>query len=281
MAEDLKAATPDASFPSGAVLFGADSQAATSPSVYAQSTVWDYWKTLANTWSATQTFVNVVIGSSNTIAWSTDLFLARDAANTLALRNSTAAQTFNVYNTYTDASNYSRAYIKFSGNNILFGGDAAGTGASSGVALQANATTRFDYNVTVANWFACSGYNFYVGNNSASAGFAVELDGSGFANSVVLGSGTGLAWSSSVTANPNTLRGNGDTILNRAGAGIVTLRGAGSTSPGAFNFYTYNASPPSAPSSSQALIYADTSGGKIRLMALFPSGAAQQIAIEP
>jgi len=52
MAFDVKAATPDASFPSGAVLFGADSQAAASPSVYAQSTVWDYWKTLANTWSA-------------------------------------------------------------------------------------------------------------------------------------------------------------------------------------------------------------------------------------
>lgn len=55
MAEDLKSATPDASFPSGAVLFGADSQAAASPSVYAQSVVWNYWKTLANTWTATQT----------------------------------------------------------------------------------------------------------------------------------------------------------------------------------------------------------------------------------
>ena len=39
---------------------------------------------------------------------SSDVILARDAANALALRNSTAAQQFNLYNTYTDASNYER-----------------------------------------------------------------------------------------------------------------------------------------------------------------------------
>lgn len=63
--------------------------------------------------------------------------------------------------------------------------------------------------------------------------------------------------------------------------GIMSLRASSTTTPASFNFYTYAASPPSAPSASMALLYADTSGGKIRLMALFPSGAAQQIAIEP
>jgi hypothetical protein len=52
MAEDLKAANPDTTFPSGGYLFGADSQSAVSPSVYAESVVWGYWKTLANAWSA-------------------------------------------------------------------------------------------------------------------------------------------------------------------------------------------------------------------------------------
>jgi hypothetical protein len=40
-----------------------------------------------------------------------DVALVRDAANTLALRNSTNAQTFNVYNTYTDGANYERLSI--------------------------------------------------------------------------------------------------------------------------------------------------------------------------
>lgn len=54
-----------------------------------------------NTWAATQTFGNIVLGSANTLAWSTDLFLARDAAGVLAQKNSTNAQTLRVYGTTT------------------------------------------------------------------------------------------------------------------------------------------------------------------------------------
>ena len=42
-----------------------------------------------------------------------DVVLKRDAANTPALRNGANAQTFNIYNTYTDASNYERGFIGF------------------------------------------------------------------------------------------------------------------------------------------------------------------------
>jgi len=38
---------------------------------------------------------------------------------------------------------------------------------------------------------------------------------------------------------------------------------------------------PSAPAAGQGVLYFDESGGKIRLMVRFPTGAAQQIAIEP
>lgn len=58
-----------------------------------------------------------------------DLAIARDAANTLAQRNGTNAQTFNLYNTYTDASNYERARLQWSGNEIRIGTEAAGTGS--------------------------------------------------------------------------------------------------------------------------------------------------------
>ena len=83
-----------------------------------------------------------------------DVILARDAANTLALRNGTSAQTFNVYNTYTDASNYSRlSFQGFTGaGGFGITSQAAGTGSllairlvvagNQNIYLDTNSTTR-------------------------------------------------------------------------------------------------------------------------------------------
>lgn len=54
--------------------------------------------------------------------------LTTDAADTLAQRNSTNAQTFRLYNTYTDASNYERGFFRWSSNILELGAEAAGTG---------------------------------------------------------------------------------------------------------------------------------------------------------
>jgi hypothetical protein len=59
-----------------------------------------------------------------------DLSLARDAANTLAQRNGTNAQTFRLYNTFTDASNYERGFLRWSSNVFEVGPEAAGTGTT-------------------------------------------------------------------------------------------------------------------------------------------------------
>lgn len=66
--------------------------------------------------------------SSATDTGTPDTILARDAANTLALRNSTNAQTFNVYNTYTDASNYEVFNINWFSNELFLQTWKAGTG---------------------------------------------------------------------------------------------------------------------------------------------------------
>jgi hypothetical protein len=58
----------------------------------------------------------------------TDLRLYRDAAATLAQRNGTNAQTFRLYNTFTDASNYERLGINWGSNIISIKPEAAGTG---------------------------------------------------------------------------------------------------------------------------------------------------------
>jgi|688.fasta_scaffold39868_8 hypothetical protein len=65
-----------------------------------------------------------------------DLFLARDAANTLALRNGGTAgtpvpQTFRLYN-YTDAglTNFERGFMRWNSNVLEIGTEAGGTGAA-------------------------------------------------------------------------------------------------------------------------------------------------------
>jgi hypothetical protein len=110
---------------------------------------------------------------------------------------------------------------------------------------------------------------------------AVEVKAGGSFSLDIVSTGTKLGSTSAYTWTSAASNGTSDTALYRNAAAIVSLRGSSTTTPGSLNLYTYGASPPSAPSASMALLYADTSGGKIRLMALFPSGAAQQIAIEP
>lgn len=139
-----------------------------------------------------------------------------------------------------------------------------GTG---GNALPSNSTQlKIRYNGSVV----------FGGDGLAAANDFVGMTAAAITGGLQVGSGKFIGFSS--TTDPTASY---DISLARGAAGIANLRGSSSTSPAAFNFYTYGASPPSAPSASMALIYADTSGGKIRLMALFPSGAAQQIAIEP
>lgn len=66
---------------------------------------------------------------------SNDVGISRDAANTLAQRNSTNPQTFRVYNTFTDASNYERAKIGWNSNTLEIGTEAAGTGTLRNINL--------------------------------------------------------------------------------------------------------------------------------------------------
>jgi hypothetical protein len=72
-----------------------------------------------------------------------DTVLRRDAANTLAQRNGTNAQTTRVYNTYTSATNYELGKLEWSSNVLRIGtekGSAGGTARD--MELQTNGTTR-------------------------------------------------------------------------------------------------------------------------------------------
>jgi hypothetical protein len=59
-----------------------------------------------------------------------DVVIRRDAADILAQRRTTNAQTFRVYNTYTNDSNYERGFLRWSSNVFEVGPEAAGTGTT-------------------------------------------------------------------------------------------------------------------------------------------------------
>ena len=133
--------------------------------------------TLANTvpfgWSSTSAATGTI-----------DTILARDAANALAQRNGVNAQAFNLYNTYTDASNYERGFMQWVSNTLQIGTDKLGTGTArqlefftNGVArvrITSDGTLRglsgYIYNLTSITgiWAAAAG-NSYFGTESNHA----------------------------------------------------------------------------------------------------------------
>lgn len=64
-----------------------------------------------------------------------DVYLYRDASNTLAQRNLTAAQTTRIYGTFTDASNYERGYLQADTNGFTIGHESLGTGTKRSVRI--------------------------------------------------------------------------------------------------------------------------------------------------
>jgi hypothetical protein len=124
-----------------------------------------------STFTSTGNIAQIVGGTSVAInpgvlffGASYDASLTRDAANTLAQRNSTAAQTFRVYNTYTDASNYERLNVGWEASGSLISFTAAGTGNSAqtirifsnGAILAIGSSGGFTFGSAGANWWSIS-----------------------------------------------------------------------------------------------------------------------------
>lgn len=113
----------------------------------------------------------LVLKATNLVTWRSsdlanaalDLTLVRDAAGTLAQRNGTNAQTFNIYSTYTDGSNYSRAVFSFS---------APSNGTS---AFTVNANSAAGSGTAQELWLKAAN-NVYFGG---SAGYAWTINNTG------------------------------------------------------------------------------------------------------
>jgi hypothetical protein len=192
-----------------------------------------------------------------------DTILRRDAANTLAQRNGVNAQAFNLYNTYTDASNYERGFMRFVSNVLEIGPEATGTGSLRDLRL-GNVNAR----ITINNGSLIT----FQASAGASSQLAIRNT-----NKVGLNQGGLLGWSNSASsADPSVMTA----LFNYVANGVIGVRGSSATDGGSLEFLEQTA--PAAPAADRVRIYAEDDGaGKTRLMAVFGSGAAQQIAIEP
>ncbi len=81
--------------------------------------------------------------SGGSIGGTVDLIALRDASATLAIRNGTNAQTFRVYNTFTDASNYERGKLEWASNVLRIGTEKGGTGSARALEFQTDGVTRY------------------------------------------------------------------------------------------------------------------------------------------
>lgn len=163
-----------------------------------------------------------------------DIFLLREGAGILAQRNGVNAQSFRLYNTYTDAANYERAVFDWSttANTLTIGTQKAGTGATRSIQFIRDGVSFLDYGISdytgysgltvgVLGYLAAQNNIFSIGSGAASNmtfEFAAQ-------NTVVMNAGVTFGWGSQEngTGTGLNLRASKDTAFSRTAAGVIAL----------------------------------------------------------
>jgi len=250
----------------------------------------------SGTLAATVSNTAMNFGTSYQLAWNLDLILTRRGAANLRLGAADAAtpvaQTLSVQSVVAGTTNTAGTNLTITGSqgtgtgaggSLIFQVAPAGSSGSAQNALATALTIGSDRNITMwgngaafyfesASGFEYSGSGTIAVRSAGARMAAFKVTGSGqvcFSVGAVVGFTSGAAESTSL-----------DTILAREAAGVTGVRGANTTTGGALGFIEQTA--PAAPAANGVRIYAvDNGSGKTQLMALFATGAAQQIAIEP
>lgn len=172
-------------------------------------------------------------GSAGFFEFADDTYLYRDAANTLALRNSTTAQTFNVYETWTDASNYSRLTLTaYSGGaDILVNKAGTGSGGTLNIGTRTAASLAvWTNNVNIWN-FNSSGHLLTATDN------AYDIGASGATRPRSIYAGSLIRGEAAIrTAASGYLDWNGRTNLTEQGDGNIRLANGAENSFGRLQF---------------------------------------------
>lgn len=197
---------------------------------------------------ASQTDLNTALGLrafaanpllTGTLTLDADVKLVRSAANTLAMQNGINAQGFQLYNTYTDASNYERGFFSWSGNTLQFGTEALGTGTTRAIEFKIGSTVVAAFGTPTNGMYAryITTENFWSIYDTAA-----NAKAGGTGRQVYIDGGFGMALNGSLfygispAGDPyNTT----DVRLYRGGAGIWQHRnGVNAQQHQIFNTYT-------------------------------------------
>lgn len=130
----------------GAATFGCDM--GNNPLIYRQTIIMAHFGQGVVTYNAGYFGID---SSSAATESGADVRLYRDAAAIIAQRNGTNAQTFRLYNTHTDASNYERLSIGWATNVIRIGAANAGTGTARVLTLDYGGTSTAAISVPITS----------------------------------------------------------------------------------------------------------------------------------
>jgi hypothetical protein len=148
--------------------------------------------------------------SSTNLTSANDLSLFRDAADTLAQRRTTNPQVFRIYNTYTDASNHERGFMRWSSNVLQIGTEKGGTGSARALEFQTDGVTR----MTIAG----SGGTINVGSGAQFGSNGIQV-----------------ASTASLRFSGGAIGSSSDLWMLRSGSGIIRFATGSSTSTADFN----------------------------------------------
>jgi hypothetical protein len=158
------------------------------------------------------------LGWGNASIGTIDTFLYRDAADTLALRNSTSAQKFSVYHTFTDSSNYERGALWWASNSLLIGTENAGTGTGRQIIFRVGNTNRWQI-LTTGHLIASTDNTYDIGASGATR--PRDYYGAGKITSAGATAGIGYATGAGGTVTQATDKSTGVT-LNKVTGQITT-----------------------------------------------------------
>jgi hypothetical protein len=169
--------------------------------------------------------------------------------NLVEQRNAANAQTFRVYNTYTDGSNYERGFARWSSNEFQIGTEGAGTGESRNLAIMRGASAYF---MTLAGIGGEARMRVWNPGNSATVDLWPDKDASARITST----------NTVISLYP------GETAFHN-------FRSDGS-------YEMTEVTDAAAPSTNSARIYVrDNGSGKTQYVVRFATGAVQVLATEP
>jgi hypothetical protein len=196
--------------------------------------------------------------------------LNADAANTLALRNGTNAQTFNLYETYTDSSNYSRVSLTQSSVYFFLQTQAAGTGTKRGLILRGNGTNSASLAlVGDALSFGTSAADYWT--MSSSGHFLAGADNTYDIGATSSGRPRNIYTAGTLYAGSSSTYGLDATIRNATVTNFLYVGGVAGNPKAALYATTTN----------KLMLYAAASDGTPITLLSFGSLSASNVALKP